>query len=541
MNKNLPKFGFGLLIILLLKTNFGLSQHLNQSLEFYSHQAINQQINQFEKVIHSGFKPLLKSDLAKNSITDSSFYYENRDKVFSNKFKPKWIYRKFRSEDFVDFKSKNFSLKVNPLFDLSYKKSPDYEQTFYNNTRGIEFKGDVGKKFSFYTAFYENQARFTPYITDYIKETLIAPGQGAVKILENNKFDFSRASAYFTLKPSDKINLQVGHSKHFIGEGYRSLLLSDNAFNYPFLKLTTTFGKFQYILLWNQYQLFEGAYYNYHQRKYSSTSYLSWTPKPGFEFALVESIMWPGNTQEKSSNFNLNFFNPLLLSRTLIYGLNNEKNILLGINTRIKIYDFAQFFGQFALDNLNSDLSAQNNYSFQIGFKHFDLFHQKLPNQSFFIHAEYNYIAPYTYSWKEINQSFSHYNQPLTHPTGSGLKEVLGTAKYRFKDFSIEFKGSYLVNSIDTLNTNFGSDIFKIDQQEDGIVSHQSNTPGHGIKNELIHLYSELSFTINPATNMRLFLGLHLRETKNAIVSNRNIFYSFGIKTNINNYYYLNI
>ncbi|NJO92970.1 MAG: hypothetical protein HC831_31435 [Chloroflexia bacterium] len=127
-------------------------------------------------------------------------------------------------------------MKINPLFDLAYKKSPDYNQTFYNNTRGIEFKGDIGRRFSFYTAFYENEARFAPYITDYVNEHRVAPGQGAVKILGNSKFDFSRASAYFTIKASKNITIQAGHYKHFIGEGYRSLLLSDNSFNYPYLR-----------------------------------------------------------------------------------------------------------------------------------------------------------------------------------------------------------------------------------------------------------------------------------------------------------------
>ena len=83
MNKNFSKFGFGLLIIFVLKTNFGVSQHLNQSLEFYSHQAVNQRINQSGRPVHSGFKPLLKSYLVQYSNIDSS---ENRDKLFSDKF-----------------------------------------------------------------------------------------------------------------------------------------------------------------------------------------------------------------------------------------------------------------------------------------------------------------------------------------------------------------------------------------------------------------------------------------------------------------------
>jgi hypothetical protein len=516
----------------------GLSQHLNLKLEFFSQQNINAQINKSEESIHSGFRPLIQSELENHSIYDSIGYAETKDKLFSDKFKSKWIYRKVRAEDFIIHQSKNFNLKINPLFDFTYKKSPDYNQTFYNNTRGIEFKGDIGKKFSFYTAFYENEARFAPYIASYVNEHRIAPGQGAVKILKNNKFDFSQASAYFTIKASKNITIQAGHYKHFVGEGYRSLLLSDNSFNYPYLRFSATFGKLQYTLIWNQYQLFEGAYYNYHQRKYGSVSYLSWAPKPGFEFGLFESVMWPGNTPEEKNNFNLNFFNPVILSRVSIYGLNAKENILVGINSRIKIYKFAQFFGQFALDNLDADVAANNNYAFQLGFKHFDLFHQQLKNQKLFLHTEYNYISPYTYAYKDVQQSYSHYNQPITYPAGSGLKELLAAAKYSFKDVSLEVRASYLINSIDTISTNFGSNIFLPNEVQNGIVSHTGNTPGQGIKNELIHLYSELSFTINPATNMRFFMALHIRENSNQLNSERKTFYSFGIKTNINNYYY---
>lgn len=37
---------------------------------------------------------------------------------------------------------------------------------------------------------------------------------------------------------------QTGHDRNFIGDGYRSLILSDNATPYPFLKIVTDFGKF---------------------------------------------------------------------------------------------------------------------------------------------------------------------------------------------------------------------------------------------------------------------------------------------------------
>ncbi|MBK9515381.1 MAG: hypothetical protein IPO05_17595 [Flavobacteriales bacterium] len=36
----------------------------------------------------------------------------------------------------------------------------------------------------------------------------------------------------------DWLNIQFGHGKHFVGHGYRSMLLSDHAPNAPYLKFS---------------------------------------------------------------------------------------------------------------------------------------------------------------------------------------------------------------------------------------------------------------------------------------------------------------
>ena len=62
------------------------------------------------------------------------------------------------------------------------------------------------------------------------------------------------SSGYVIYRPNNMFTLQFGHGKHFIGNGYRSLLLSDNSFNYPFLRIQTTFGKIQYTNLYAELQ-----------------------------------------------------------------------------------------------------------------------------------------------------------------------------------------------------------------------------------------------------------------------------------------------
>jgi len=431
------------------------AQQLNYSQDFYTTQQISFFINQSNENVFSSVKPLLKSDLSDKNISDSLLNHPDRDKKYLQKHKANWVYRKLRKEDFVDFKKDNFHLMVNPLLWLEYKKQQDDDRTFFTNTRGIEFKADLGKRFSFYSSFYENQSRYPDYISDYVLTHRVVPGQGAAKMDNHNpnRYDYSRAEAYISIRPAENFSLQFGHSKQFIGEGYRSFILSDNSLNYPFLKMTYDFGKFRYMILWNQYQLFEGAYYNYHSRKYGSMNALSWTPGAGFEIGLFEAVTWQGNSPDHPNSFNLNFFNPVLLFRTLQYGLKDEKNIMLGLNLRKRITKYEQVYGQFALDELKKDNSGKNKYAFQIGIKAFDLFRGHFYRQQLFVLAEYNQAAPYMYAHSEPLSSYSHYNQPLAHPSGGGLSEWVGILDYRFRDVFLTVKYNRLINSLDTLNS----------------------------------------------------------------------------------------
>ena len=60
---------------------------------------------------------------------------------------------------------------------------------------------------------------------------------------------------YYVSYRSDKFfSVQFGHGKHFIGDGYRSLFLSDNSFNYPYLMIQTDLGKIQYTNLYAEFK-----------------------------------------------------------------------------------------------------------------------------------------------------------------------------------------------------------------------------------------------------------------------------------------------
>ena len=92
------------------------------------------------------------------------------------------------------------------------------------------------------------------YLDAKIRKTKVVPGQGYARDFKETGFDYSMAAGYVGIKPSKHFLVQFGHGKHFIGDGYRSLLLSDNAFNYPFLRIQTSFWKVQYTNLYAEMQ-----------------------------------------------------------------------------------------------------------------------------------------------------------------------------------------------------------------------------------------------------------------------------------------------
>lgn len=162
----------------------------------------------------------------------------------------KMIWDSFINKDFIRVKGDDFYFAVNPIIDFEIGKDDD--KSIWVNTRGAEVKGTIGKNFAFYSNVRENQAVFPDYINAYCVENKVIPGQGYTKRFKEKGFDFTNASAYISLRPVYWLNATLGYGKNFIGDGYRSLILSDNAFSYPYLKLTADIWNIQYTCLYTQ-------------------------------------------------------------------------------------------------------------------------------------------------------------------------------------------------------------------------------------------------------------------------------------------------
>lgn len=495
-------------------------------------------LNKPDADFHTSIRPFLEGEVRQIINYDSLDRFGYNDKKLANSK----IGRKFFKQYFFQTKGDDYFLELSPLFDLQYGKDFANDSSLYVNTRGVQVSGNIGKKFSFYSSFYENQAKFPDYIAEYVKAKEVVPGQGRIKTFKTNGFDFSQAFGYISFTPSTYLNLQFGHGKNFIGDGYRSLLLSDFSYSYPFLKITTSVWKIRYVNLFTSFQSDITLADNLasYPRKYGSFHYLDINICKRVQLGLFEGIIWQATDSTGKRGIDINYFNPIIFYRPIEFSLNSADNAILGANMKVKVFKQTSIYGQFVMDDLNLSKMQdgkgffQQKYGWQIGVKSFNLF--GVPN--LYVQAEYNQVRPYVYAHKKRLQNYSHYDEPLAHPLGANFRETIGIIAYRYKDISAEVKMNYAVYGADTANLSYGQNIFLSDYNAVGGIYSFGNAIGQGVKTKLMYATFRVSYLINPKTNWNIFAEYTYRKKSTDFREHNNSLFNIGMRTSLRNLYY---
>lgn len=525
-----------LIIILFSSLTIFSQEYLYPESKEYQ-RVVMMKINQSDTIVHTSFQPLRVS-YVENLIGEKNIFYNSKRERFAKKMPVKIFWDKLLVDDLLIVKDKDLEFSINPLINY-YNINLQGDSNYYGqNTRGFQVQGSLGEKFSFYTDFFENQAYFLPYIDKTVQQDFIVPGQGSWKLFGEDRRgrDYNYASGYLSYTPTDFFNIQIGHSKQFIGSGYRSLLLSDNSFVYPFAKFTVTKGKWQYVAMFTEFQSFKHKYYDYHYKKHGSFVYVNYSPISNVEFGFFEGIIW--RTSDDSTyvkKIPALYFLPVPLVREAVYGLDGENNAILGLNTRIKVCKYGEIYGQFALDNL-TDKNFDARYAYQTGVKIYDVFAEKINGQRLFLQAEYNFAKPYTYTQGVVHQAYTNYNAPLAHPLGAGFSEFVGIVNWNLYGFLLSYRANLIKTSSDTLNSNFGTNLLLSNSDADFMNTNTFIGQGNSTS-IVIHSFS-LAYIINPKINLQVFFTVDKRNYLNDFTKDDLFFVSFGVKNAIKNFYY---
>lgn len=454
-------------------------------------------IIQSEEMLHSSFKPLLQSELQQIELTtdysvDTTYFLANLKK---QKAEGSWLKRKLFHEHLFVVNKENFYLSLDPLFDFSFGKELDAEKDKapYKNMRGFLLRANIGKKISIQSAFRENQARFASYIDEQLHHEGDVLGQGKARELDNGGFDFSMASAYVSYSPSEKVNLQIGHGKHFIGNGIQSHFLSDRPYNYPFLRLNTQWlnGRLKYTNLLASLQELkrmpyadrEGLLY----RKMGNFIFMDFALSNSIYIGFFEGRLWESvDTTTGENVLPVTAYIPVIGVNTILESMDSKRsNVTVGMNIRWDLSKLIQLYSQVAMH-------SQNDFSAQIGLKF-------IPIKNMLLQLEYNHRDTDSLHLNTSDIAYSHYSRELGFDKEKQLSLRLD---YRFKRFLFDSELSF----------------YSIQNQD------------------LAYIDLNLAYLINPATNFTFNLGVMQRQNINTD-SKSQLFYT-SFRTNIQNLFY---
>ncbi len=435
----------------LLTQGFGDQQALHSSQKPY-----------YRQDIFDSFYDTLPSITHRNSFILDYVMKDNNDYYKANPSKAflKYFYK--NRKDFWQHSDEALLLMANPVINFQLMANSDGDFR-YINTRGLELRGALYQKLGFYFQLTDNQSIFPRYVEDRVIDELAVPFRGRFETYVSSSlnkvvYDYLNANAYISFQPLKNMNMQFGHGKHFLGNGYRSLLLSDFANNYLFWRINTKVWKFNYQNLFKELIVqFDNKADTLLDRKYAATHHLSLNVAKWLNIGVFESIVFA-----RENGYDINYLNPVIFYRSVEHQLGSPDNVLIGADWRANLGKHLSFYGQFILDEfsfsrlMNEPNWWANKWAYQLGLKYFDIAGiAHLDGQ-----VEYNKARPYIYSHNNIQNNYSHYNQPLAHPLGANFQEALAIIRYApsYK-WQIQLLASWMEKGEDIDTFNYGGNI----------------------------------------------------------------------------------
>jgi len=384
--------------------------------------------------------------------------------------------------NFYTYNDVDFMVKVDPVveFGLGYQKNSLSGRQFVN-TRGVELRGWISRKVGFYFFATENQMRPPDYVRQYITAHSEVPYAGYYKDFKITGYDFFNARGYINFKPVRPITVTFGADRNVIGNGERSLFMSDFSNEYLFLKLETKVWKLNYT------NIFMEGIENYNHyggdrlspKRYAAFHHLSLNATRWMNIGLFEGVVFT-----RGNGFELHYLNPIIFYRSTEQYLGSPDNAVMGLDGKINCLRHLSLYGQFLLDDINiNELRHStgywgNKFGMQGGVKYVDAF--TVPNLD--LQGEINLVKPYTYTHSDSTSSYTNYNLPIAHPLGANFFETVGVIRYQpIQSLTVTLKSFLDVYGVDTLGSNWGSDI-TIPTGPQNVETVYGNKIGQGVR-----------------------------------------------------------
>jgi hypothetical protein len=482
--------------------------------------------------LHTAIKPILLTDSGAMRRTYDSLMWANVDTSQQHG----WIHRIIFETHQVDVKHKDYTFYADFLGDVQGGREFENSKSTYLNSRGYQVGGTVGSNFFFYTSGFENQGTFPNYLASYIKATDMIPGQAYDRtFLGYNDWSYVTALMGYAINPN--FTIVLGEDKTFIGDGYRSMLLSDFATAYPLLRVTFNIGKnIQYMAMWaylEDPQAYNFNAFSNNRREWMAVHYIDWNitkrASLGFFNAVIDE---EANNAGKLHGFDANYIDPLYYSSSLGPSTDIPDHTLAGFNAKYKVLDKTTVYGQLLFDQSLASADNSSGTAWQLGVKGSDLFGVHSLNYL----VEYNTAAPYTYSNQNPIVSYSENNESLADPLGANFKEVVGLLNYSIWRFDLQGELDYAKIGANSSSFNYGNQIMLADNIN--LPMLVGGGTGQGIATTLKYAEGTIDYIINPKYNFRIEGSALIRQEISTQADTKTVFLTIGIRTGFKELYH---
>ena len=532
---------------------FAQSEYQPYSYQFY--QKLNTDIYSTKTREHTSLKPFLVDDSLLKFHYDSLLNYGSGGKQHS------LAYRKLFDEHLIDYKSPGSTFYTDLLPDFTIGRDFSGSKSTNLVSLGFQLGGTVGNKFYYNVSAYASQAVFPEYLSSYINQTGtltswaaqakdlsnlsnytnhvgVVPGQAYDRTSGGNSAQWSYITAVVSYTPVKYLNISAGRDKTFIGDGYRSMLLSDYASPYPFFKLTGTLGNVKYMAMWTYMKdPASTSQYGINRKKFGVFHYLDWNVSNRLSFGFFDNVIGfftDDNGAKRPMDFN--YINPIIFLKPVNNSSGDPDKSLLGFTGKYKISDGITAYGQFALnefhakDFFSSNGASDNKNGWQFGIRGANLFGIK--NLNYLV--ETNNAKPYTYSARSAIENYSENGEPLAHPWGANFREVVGLLNYTYKRFDFSAEADFGHYGLDINGLNYGKDIFQL---YTFAAKTYGNYTGQGLTTNMYYWEGKVAYVLNPKYNLRIEFGGILRTEHNSQFDDKTSMLTIGLRSSFRNLY----
>ena len=427
---------------------------------------------------HSSIKPYLDADVRRSFFcsVDSEKTSQSGDLVESHTYQtcsdfgsPRSLFKNYyrKSSDSSAYSSgKNFASLIRPIYDGEIGYDAVAKRTLSSTVGGIILDADYKQKIGIEVRLAAGKVVLPNYLDSVAHFSGTMPGWGdRAYPLGNAAYAFQHLSGNIIWRPSKVFNFQIGRDKHFWGDGYRSLFLSDLGAAFPYAQMQTTIWHLQYTSMFAWMQDWTnslGAKKDF-RNKFGTFHYISWNATKWLNIGVFEAIIWQGSDNVRFRGFDANYLDPMVFYRPIEFSLGSPDNAMLGFAGKIRFNRNNVMYGQIILDEfLLKNVLARNGWwankqGLQAGYKCFNFG----MTDNLFLQIEVNIVRPYTYTHGSPQQNYSNGGMPLAHPLGANFADITGILSYRIKTwFDISGKMIIAHYGLDMNGKDYGQNIY---------------------------------------------------------------------------------